>query len=140
MLFPDVNVWVALVWERHLHNESAVAWYGRLDPLPRFIFCRHTQLGLLRLLSTQAAMQQDTMSLSACWALYDQWARRAQAVLLPEPVGLERELRANSELPIVEPKLLADAYLAAFAQVANLTLVTFDRALASKTPNSILLT
>jgi predicted nucleic acid-binding protein len=32
-----------------------------------------------------------------------------------------------------------DSYLAAFAESGGLTLVTFDRALAGRTPNSVLL-
>jgi len=40
---------------------------------------------------------------------------------------------------MVAPKQWADAYLAAFAEAANLTLVTFGRVLAGKAKGAVLL-
>ena len=50
---------------------------------------------------------------------------------LPEPDGLEKDFRTRSRLPSRSPKVWADAYLLAFASVAGLKLVTFDRGLKS---------
>jgi len=138
-VFPDINVWLALVLDRHKHNQLAMRWYDALDPRTIFLFCRHTQLGLLRLLSTGAVTEDEPMTLRECWNVYDEWFDAGQAILVNEPVDLEAYFRALTFDPIVAPKFWADAYLAAFAQAANLTLVTFDRALASKAPNSLLL-
>ena len=138
-VLPDVNVWLALFHGGHSHHLSAKSWYEALDPFPIFCFCRQTQLGLLRLLSTSSVMGGSPLNLAECWRLYALWTASGQAKLLNEPNGLELVLHSNTRAPIVAPKLWADAYLAAFAQAANLTLVTFDRALASKTSNSILL-
>jgi hypothetical protein len=52
---------------------------------------------------------------------------------------MEDELRRRTSQAIVAPKLWADAYLAAFAEAAGLTLVTFDRALAGKVKGAVLL-
>ena len=52
---------------------------------------------------------------------------------------LESPLRVMTKAAIASPKTWMDAYLAAFAETAGLTLVTFDRALAGKTKGSILL-
>jgi len=58
-LFPDINVWVALTYERHVHHVSARNGLRGLAPTPRLFFCRLTQLGLLRLLSEPAVMGSD---------------------------------------------------------------------------------
>ena len=50
----------------------------------------------------------------------------------PEPDGLEKEFRRHSRLFSRCPKVWADAYLLAFASVAGVKLVTFDRALKSR--------
>jgi hypothetical protein len=55
-LFPDINLWVALTYEGHVHHAVAAAWFGKLPPDATFAFCRFTQLGLLRLLTTKAVM------------------------------------------------------------------------------------
>lgn len=141
LIFPDVNVWLALNYEPHMHNAAAVRWYEALDPAAQFVFCRHTQLGLLRLLSTESVLKQDVMNQRQCWQIYDQWIASGLAHLAQEPAGLDAGMRARttstSESP--SPKTWADAYLAAFAAAAGLTLVTFDRALAGKVRDSVLL-
>jgi predicted nucleic acid-binding protein len=53
-------------------------------------------------------------------------------VFLPAPEELEKEFRTRSRLSTRSPKVWADAYLLAFASVADLKLVTFDRALQSR--------
>jgi len=55
-LFPDINVWIALTWEGHVHHAIARRWFGTVDGGARLFFCRFTQLGLLRLLSSEAVM------------------------------------------------------------------------------------
>ena len=139
LVFPDINVWLALVFDRHMHSAAARRWYDSLDPSISFVFCRHTQLGLLRLLSTESAMGDDVMTQRQCWQVYDRWFESGQAVLFEESKRLEDRLRERASEPIVAPKLWADAYLAAFAEAAGLTLVTFDRALAGRVPDSVLL-
>ena len=51
---------------------------------------------------------------------------------LSEPEAIEPEFRRQSRLGTFSPKVWADAYLLAFATVAGLKLVTFDRALRSR--------
>jgi len=55
---------------------------------------------------------------------------------LAEPNGLDREFRRRSNLASRSPKVWADAYLLAFAAAGGLKLVTFDRALKTKGPES----
>ena len=73
LIFPDVNLWIALNYEKHSHNNSAIGWYESLDPSTVFVFCRHTQLGLFRLLSTESVMKQDVMDEPQRWDVCDRW-------------------------------------------------------------------
>ena len=138
-IFPDVNVWLALNYPIHQHHPSARTWFNVLDPNAKFYFCRHTQLGLFRLLTNAAVMAADIKTQRQCWEICDRWVIPGKAFLITEPRSLDSVLRAMTSGDVSSTKVWADAYLAAFAQAANLTLVTFDRALASKAKGSILL-
>jgi len=48
---------------------------------------------------------------------------------------MEKEFRSRSRLSSRSPKVWADAYLLAFASVAGLKFVTFDRALKAQGAN-----
>ena len=63
----------------------------------------------------------------------------AGAELLVEPLELERRFRVLTRSRQSSPQLWADAYLAAFAEAAQVTLVTFDRAFRGKVKPLILL-
>ena len=58
---------------------------------------------------------------------------------IEEPPGMDRRFRVLSRLKSASPKSWADAYLAAFAGTAQLTLVTFDRAFRGRARPMILL-
>jgi hypothetical protein len=137
--FPDVNVWLALNYPAHIHHEAAERWYESSDYPPILIFCRHTQLSLFRLLGTEAILGQDVLSQRRCWTVFDEWIVLGDAVFAEEPTELEAALRLRTSGDSTSPKTWADAYLAAFAEAANLTLVTFDRALAGKAEGAVLL-
>jgi toxin-antitoxin system PIN domain toxin len=138
-IFPDVNVWLALNYGRHVHSENAIAWYSALASGSPLVFCRHTQLGLFRLLSTATVMADEAMSQPRCWHVFDRWIESNEAVFAQEPLGVESRFRANTSLDSPSPKAWADAYLAAFAEAAGLTLVTFDQTLAGRVKGAILL-
>lgn len=135
----DVNVWLALYSDQHIHHESANRWYRSLDPPPQLAFCRQTQLGLFRLLSTETVMKGEVHTQAQCWQILEGWVENGQAEVLDEAPGTARLLKDRTSGQFDGPKGWMDAYLAAFAEAANLTLVTFDRALASSLPGSILL-
>lgn len=135
--FPDVNVWVALVWDGHVHSEVALRWFkSSQDSL---YFCRHTQLGMLRLLTTSAMMGADTRSSDQAWQLWDQIWADPRIAFHTEPEGLDPDLRRLSSSSRPTSKVWADAYLLAFAKSAGLRIVTFDRALANRSPDALLL-
>ena len=139
LLFPDVNLWVALNYRRHVHHGVARLWYEAQPDSARLVFCRQTQLALFRLLTTTAVMEQDVLTQLACWQLYDRWVFTGQVAWADEPQDLETRLRAMTAAATASPKVWMDAYLAAFAESAQLTVVTFDRALAGKVKGAVLL-
>ncbi len=59
--------------------------------------------------------------------------------LLEEPPDLEPRFRALSRSRQASPKVWGDAYLAAFAEASQVTLVTFDRTFRGKVRSVILL-
>jgi toxin-antitoxin system PIN domain toxin len=138
-LFPDINVWVALTHAGHVHHHVASDWYVSLESDVRFHFCRFTQLGFLRLLTAEAVMGDDVLKQPEAWTVYDRWLEDERVSLLEEPPGIERRFRTLTRLKSASPKVWADAYLAAFAETAQVTLVTFDRALRNKAKPMILL-
>src|SRR5579863_1951401 len=128
-LFPDVNVWVALSFEGHVHHSVARDWFESLAPDDdaRLCFCRITQLSLLRLLTTEAVMGEDeVLTQPAAWTVYDRWFEDPRTMFLDEPANLERKFRMLSRQPRPAAKEWADAYLAAFADEADLRIVTLD--------------
>ena len=128
--FFDANVWLALLWNRHVHSEKARLWFEEASE-EQFFFCRFTQLTVLRLLTTEKIMGTDAKTMSEAWGLWDRIWADSRIAFLPEPDGLEKDFRTRSRLPSRSPKVWADAYLLAFASVAGLKLVTFDRGLKS---------
>jgi toxin-antitoxin system PIN domain toxin len=131
-LFPDINVWVALTHGSHVHHFVASDWFASLRIDVRFGFCRFTQLGLLRLLTAEAVMGDEVLSQVEAWDVYDRWLTDDRVTLLEEPPGLERRFRTLTKRRQASPKAWADAYLAAFAEASQVTLVTFDRAFRGK--------
>ena len=141
-LFPDVNVWVALSFEGHIHHASARKWFDSLAGAENMhlYFCRITQLSLLRLLTTEAVMgQDDVLTQKGAWSVYDRWLEDSRVSFMDEPAALEKSFRALSKLPRPAAKDWADAYLVAFAREAGLLLVTFDGRLAQKGQSALLL-
>lgn len=138
-LFPDVNVWLALTHGRHVHHFVANDWLNTLDGDVRLRFCRITQLGFLRLLTAEAVMGEDVLSQAEAWRAYDRWLETGHVEMSDEPVDFERGFRRLSRSRQASPKHWGDAYLAAFAEASEMTLVTFDRAFRGRVKPLILL-
>jgi predicted nucleic acid-binding protein len=56
LVFPDINVWLALAADVHVHHVVARSWFESLEDEEELVFCRFTQLGLLRLLTLAGIM------------------------------------------------------------------------------------
>jgi len=138
-LFPDVNVWVALTYEGHVHHATAAAWFAELPLDVALAFCRFTQLGLLRLLTTPAVMGDEVLTQPQAWAAYDRWRQDPRVTFVDEPTEIETRVRALTRRRQPATKDWADSFLAAFAIVGQLTLVTFDRGLQARAKSAFLL-
>lgn len=125
---PDINVWLALLMADHSHRRTALDWWDNSET-DSIAFCRITQLGVLRLLTTPAAMNGKPLTMNAAWKAHDRLYQDPRVVFLAEPASLEEPLRRLSGGGAASPKLWADAYLTAFASRSGATLVTFDKAL-----------
>ena len=129
--FPDLNVWLALSVAGHRHNGDAWTWLGLLPERSRLIFSWYTQLGLLRLLTNPAVMEEHTLTLGKAWGVYDRWLKDPRVVFYPEPRNLEKTFREVTA-PFAgkaASKWVGDCYLLAWAAQSDAALVTFDRAL-----------
>ncbi len=122
----DVNVWLALAVDGHMHHAAAARWF-LAAPVESCCFCRVTQQGFLRLLTTPQVLGEHRLTLLAAWRVYDDLCNDARVVYAEEPAGLEAIWRANTQDQAYSPKVWNDAYLAAFADAAGFGVVTFDR-------------
>jgi len=120
-----------------VRHADAANWFATLSPDTIFAFCRFTQLGLLRLLTAEVVMRDEVMTQPQAWAAYDRWLKDPRVEFIAEPPEIETRFRALTRLRQPATKDWADSYLAAFATVGLLTLVTFDRGLRSKTKSVI---
>jgi len=136
--FPDINVWMALLLADHVHRPAAVQWWNGEDT-DAIGFCRFTQLGVLRLLTTPATMNGKPLTMDAAWKAFDRLFDDDRVVLMPEPHGVDTTFRKFATGRRASPKMWADAYLLAFTVSSNASLITFDRALAGRSPDDVLL-
>jgi toxin-antitoxin system PIN domain toxin len=128
-ILADVNVWLATLVAEHPHHGEATWWWRQLV-LPagvRVTFCRLTQLGLLRSLSSQQVMGTDRMDHAQAWAAVSSVAAQDAVGFENEPDGIEEHLAALGARRGSSPGFWSDAYLAAFALAGGHRFATFDR-------------
>ena len=122
----DLNVWLALVYDGHVHHLAAVSWFEKGEG-GSAAFCRITQLGLLRLLTNRTVMDRFALNQRDAWKCYEQLRLDDRVVFLDEPPSLEAVWRRLTRSSKPEPSTWTDAYLAGFAIAAQVSFVTFDR-------------
>jgi uncharacterized protein len=71
MLLPDINVWLALTFDSHIHHPAAKAWFDNLASDAVCLFCRLTQQGFLRLATNSSIFGKHALTLSDAWQKYD---------------------------------------------------------------------
>jgi toxin-antitoxin system PIN domain toxin len=125
---PDVNVWFALAVADHPHHSAALAWWDEDSSIAGF--CRVTQLGLLRLLTTASAMGGLPLTNADAWRVCDAFLSDSRVRVFAELPTIEGAFRSFSNVSQAAPKLWVDAYLAAHAAANEATLVTFDQGFA----------
>ncbi len=129
MHLPDVNVWLALFFPAHAHHHTARTWFDSTSGICHF--CRFTQIAFLRLANNPSAFPQAALTQDQAWVLYDEITAHPRVSFIADPPELESHWRHYTQLQRFAPKTWNDAYLAAFARAAGLTVVSFDRGLAA---------
>jgi toxin-antitoxin system PIN domain toxin len=133
VILLDVGVWLAAVWGGHIHHPIVAAWFEQQSQ--GLVLCRVTQMSLLRLLSNPAVMRADVADRSGAWHVIDELRTDTRVTWADEPRHIESIWRALSAREDSSHKLWTDAYLASFAQAADLTLATLDGAYAARYPS-----
>lgn len=129
----DLNVWLASSWRNHEAHDRVSAW--RSATSASLVMCRVTQMGFLRLSTLPAVAGPDALTRRGAWRALDALRAQPNVVWLAEPEGVENAWRAMSAANDQSHKLWTDDYIAAFAQTADLTLVTLDRSLVKRYPS-----
>jgi uncharacterized protein len=123
---PDINVWVALVSDRHVHHGLARDWFTAI-PGTGAAFCRVTQMGFLRLLTNSRVMGDDVLNQRQAWDVYEQLARDQRVVFAWEPPNIEPVWKKLTQSAFRVAGLWTDAYIAALALLYNFQVVSFDK-------------
>lgn len=127
----DVNVWLAFTLSNHVHHATAFRWFGE-SAQDEIAFCRVTQMGVLRLLTNRHAMIENPLKPIDAWRTFDALLSMEGVLFVHEPRGLEEEWRKGAVNHSYGPNWGTDAYLAAFAIAAGMTVATFDKAFAGR--------
>ena len=124
LVFPDVNVWLALAAPEHVHHASARRWWeqetGRIFPLhAAWLFAVDDHSG--------SHGQQAPLTLAEAWQVHDRLFEDDRVAFVPEPAEVETHFRNHASGRTASPKIWADAWLLAVAEAAEGTLITLDR-------------
>jgi len=122
---PDLNVWLALLNANHPHHGLAKNYWD-LKASAHMFFCRITMLGLLRLSTNKAVMGGVPYTTAEAWQAYREVTAMPEVGFLAEPLGIEDTMEQFTRSKGFAHADWTDAYLAAFAQLTGLRLVSFD--------------
>src|SRR2546430_1864961 len=85
---PDVNIWIALAAEGHVHHVPARDWFAA-QLVASVAFCRATQMGLLRLLTNSHVMGRAPRTVAQAWDIFEQLRADRRLVFASEPDRVE---------------------------------------------------
>ena len=122
----DVNVVFAILVENHAHHSVAWRWWGKKGEesvgltLP-------VRLGILRLLSSKAAMEGSPISPDEALTAWDSFEQDPRTFWLPVPDRAhELHFRKIVAGRTASPNLWTDAWLAATSEAFAIRLTSFD--------------
>jgi toxin-antitoxin system PIN domain toxin len=121
----DVNVWLALVDENHVHHEKAIT-YWREQSASEIAFCRVTALAFLRL-STHPKILSRPLSSEEAWDIYQRYRVEARVVFILDSPGVDQGFMEYTRQSGFMHQLWTDCYLAALASFRNCRVVSFDQ-------------
>jgi len=123
-------VLLPLLLDRHTHRGAALLWFDSVGT-GEVRMRRVVQLGLLRLLCTEAVMGEDVQTPNEAWQAVAMLQFDERIRWCAEPEDLDTILSGLVSGRVPTPMLWTDAYLAAFAEAGGLRLVTFDHGFRS---------
>ena len=124
----DVNVLLTLASDRCRQHTVIKDWWERLPLTESLCICRPVQTSLLRLLCTDAVMGAEALTLPQAWSVYAQLLASGRFTFALEPPRLDATWAAFCHPFGRAPKVVMDAYLAAFAVAGGYRFVTLDKA------------
>lgn len=130
MILPDVNVWLALTLSGHAHHKLVRSWFENQTKPNSIHFCRATQLGLLRLLTTKsvtAPYRVPPLKNIEAMQVLDTLLDDECITLSQEPENIMTTWKTYACQNSASPKLWMDAWLAAFAICGGYKFVTLDK-------------
>jgi uncharacterized protein len=139
----DINVWFALVVENHAHHSIAKAYWedvcemlaneqasGSQAPERKLHFCRHSMLGMIRLLTQPKTMQGSPLAVHEAWSIYQRFRLLPEVAFIGEEASglnmdraIDQLLESQGQLPA---RFWMDTYLASLSQSSGLRFVTLD--------------
>ena len=131
MKLLDVNIWFALSVDTHYAHVAALDWFRAQSETTSIRFCRATQQGFFRLLTTKAVMNgygYEPYNNSVAWSTYERLLEDPRIEFAPEPADLDEIWKSFALRKTPSPKLWMDAYLAAFSVRSGFQLITADKA------------
>lgn len=131
MKLPDVNILISLALSGHTHHRAARTWLDSQQTNASILFCRATQQGVVRLLTTTAVLAGyglPPLTNRQAWGVLEQFMADDRFAFAGEPSGIESLWRDFAFRESSSPKLWMDAWLAAFAVCSGFQLVTIDKA------------
>jgi hypothetical protein len=125
----DVNVWIALAFSTHPKHQLAKEAFESASREAPALFCRVTQQSFLRLVTTPAIQKcygSEPISNALAWDRWEYLAAMPQVRFLGEPPELQKQWAAYARLKTASQKVWMDAYLAAFAKMYGIQVLTLD--------------
>lgn len=131
MKLPDVNIWLALTLSGHSQHPVVRNWLDGQEALASIFFCRATQQGLVRLLTTAEVLAGygiPPLTNREAWAVVESFMADERIAFANEPTGVEEAWKALALRDKNSPKFWVDSWLAAFALCSGFQMITTDRA------------
>jgi uncharacterized protein len=128
----DVNVLVALHWEKHSHHQAATRWFG-LHQSEGWATCPLTQAGFVRVIANPASDPNAPSPVLAMELLKESLATNPHHDFWPDAIPLGA-ISAAVRRRVVGHNQVTDAYLLSLAIYRKARFVTFDRGVQSLAP------
>jgi len=121
---PDVNLWLALVDENHVHHQIARHyWQNRSSP--EIAFCRVTSLGFFRL-STHPKVLSRPLVPAEARDIYQRYRNEAGVTFIEDTSEIDAEFMSMSITADFPHHLWTDCYLTALARHRACRIISFD--------------